>query len=233
MPWQRIRRLFPMELQSFGDKSLKWYRHKILANNHIDSAAAAVVSKMTWHDPSTSLKFSSFSMRDFKRPLKRITYSKIRVFSQNWFCGGDICVSGLICLSCSLLVSLTLHVDCHNVTSIHSWVNNLLLLLYLLILLSKTKHFSMYRHESIGQYGDCSTVSHYTGRHQTGSCSVSMRPWQYSGSDNIKLDCSITITAACLPMLLHKCLITISDMKTQHKKMLKFFDEKWNLATMF
>ena len=147
MPWQRIRRLFPMELQSFGDKSLKWYRHKILANNHIDSAAAAVVSKMTWHDPSTSLKFSSFSMRDLKRPLKRITYSKIRVFSQNWFCGGDICVSGLICLSCSLLVSLTLHTDCHNVTSIHSWVNNLLLLLYLLILLSKTKHFSMYRHE--------------------------------------------------------------------------------------
>ena len=119
MPWQRIRRLFPMELQSFGDKSLKWYRHKILANNHIDSAAAAVVSKMTWHDPSTSLKFSSFSMRDLKRPLKRITCSKIRVFSQNWFCGGDICVSGLICLSCSLLVTFTLQL----VTSIHSWMS--------------------------------------------------------------------------------------------------------------
>ena len=130
MPWQRIRRLFPMELQSFGDKSLKWYRHKILANNHIDSATAAVVSKMTWHDPSTSLKFSSFSMRDLKRPLKRITYSKIRVFSQNWFCGGDICVSGLICLSCSLLVTFTLHL----VTYIHSfmsivWVINMYLLL--------------------------------------------------------------------------------------------------------
>ena len=121
MPWQRIRRLCPMELKSFGDKSLKWYRHRIFANNHIDSAAAEsqYQSKMTWHDPSTSFKFSSFSMRDLKRPLKRITYSKIRVFSQNWFCRGDICVSGLICLSCSLHVTFTLQL----VTSIHSWVS--------------------------------------------------------------------------------------------------------------
>ena len=52
-------------------------------------------------------------MRDLKWPLSRITYLKIRVFSQNWFCRGDICVSGLICLSCSLLVTYitACHID--------------------------------------------------------------------------------------------------------------------------
>lgn len=107
---------------------------------------------MTWHDPSTSFVFSSFSMRDLMRPLKRITYLKIRVFSQNWFFGGDICVSGLICLSCSLLVIYI--TACH----IDSFMSNkyVLCILYQFLLAytyynvpSKTKHYTRHRQDSI------------------------------------------------------------------------------------
>ena len=168
-------------------------------------------------------------MRDLKRPLKRITYSKIRVFSQNWFCRGDICVSGLICLSCSLL-SLLHYSLSHRF--IHEWVWVISMYPHsstCLFVPSKTKHYTRHRQDSISM--ETAVQSAITHR-QTGSCSVSMRPWQYSGSDNIKLNCSITITAACLPMILHKSLITISEALVK-KDDTKCWKEKWYVAMNF